>query len=114
MTVTTCVLEARAGGRAALDYRDADGVHRSEGWVRVAEAPGRLAFDLAVTGEASFTGHYDLELTAVPAGTRLRLGLRITATSVDAVPAIAGIETGWGQVLDRLTDQLASRKDRTP
>jgi len=114
MTVTACVLEARAGGHAALDYRDADGVYRSKGWVRVADAPGRLAFDLAVTGEASFTGHYDLELTAVPEGTRLRLGLRITATTVDAVPVIAGIETGWGQVLDRLAGVLALGKDRSP
>ncbi|MEV4148893.1 metalloregulator ArsR/SmtB family transcription factor [Amycolatopsis sp. NPDC049691] len=110
MTVTTCLLEPRPGGRAALAYRDPDGEYRSEGWVRVADEPGRLAFDLAVTGRASFTGHYDLELTAVPGGTRLRLGLRITATTVEAAPAIAGIETGWTQVLDRLTEVLTKRK----
>lgn len=110
MTVTTCLLEPRPGGRAALTYRDADGEYRAEGWVRVADEPGRLAFDLAVTGPASFTGHYDLELTPLPGGTRLRLGLRITATTVEAAPAIAGIETGWAQVLDRLTEVLAQRK----
>ncbi|MEQ0561015.1 metalloregulator ArsR/SmtB family transcription factor [Amycolatopsis sp. NEAU-NG30] len=106
MTVTTCVLEPEPGGRAVVAYRDADGEYRSEGRVHTADAPGHLVFDLAVTGPASFTGHYDLELTPDPAGTRLRLGLRITATTVEAVPFIAGIETGWGQVLDNLTEVL--------
>ncbi len=110
MTVTECLLEPRSGGRAVLAYRDADGEYHAEGWVRRAEEPGRLAFDLAVTGEASFTGHYDLELAPVPGGTRLRLGLRITATTVEAVPAIAGIETGWDQVLDHLADVLLQGK----
>ncbi|MEV6872035.1 metalloregulator ArsR/SmtB family transcription factor [Amycolatopsis sp. NPDC051128] len=110
MTITECVLEPRPGGRVVLGYRDADGEYRSEGEVRVADEPGRLVFDLAVLGTASFTGHYDLELTAAPGGTRLRLGLRVTATTVDAVPFIAGIETGWGQVLDHLTEVLTQGK----
>ncbi len=110
MTVTACVLEPRPGGRAVLAYRDADGEYHAEGWVRLAAEPGRLAFDLAVTGEASFTGHYDLELASVPGGTRLRLGLRITATTVGAAVAIAGLETGWDQVLDHLTDVLTEGK----
>jgi uncharacterized protein YndB with AHSA1/START domain/DNA-binding transcriptional ArsR family regulator len=110
MTVTACTLEPRPGGRVVLGYRDADGEYRSEGHVRVAEKPGHLVFDLAVTGPASFTGHYDLELRPDSGGTRLRLGLRITATTVDAVPFIAGIETGWSQVLDHLADVLTERK----
>ncbi|MCR6483149.1 metalloregulator ArsR/SmtB family transcription factor [Amycolatopsis sp. OK19-0408] len=110
LTITDCVLEPRPGGRAVLAYRDADGEHRAEGRVRVADEPGRLVFDLAVRGRASFTGHYDLGLTENPAGTRLRLGLRITATTVEAVPAIAGIEAGWDQVLDQLTEVLATER----
>ncbi|WP_410673295.1 metalloregulator ArsR/SmtB family transcription factor [Amycolatopsis sp. cmx-4-68] len=113
MTVTACVLEPRVGGRAELAYRDADGEYRSEGRVRVADEPGRLGFDLAVTGAASFTGHYDLELSPAPAGTRLRLGLRITGTTVGAVAAIAGVETGWGQVLDQLAEVCTPRKDES-
>lgn len=114
MTVTACALEPRPGGRVVLGYRDADAEYLAEGRVRVADEPARLAFDLAVTGPASFTGHYDLELHPDAGGTRLRLGLRITATTVGAVPFVAGIETGWGQVLDHLTDVLSERKDRTP
>ncbi|HET6707203.1 metalloregulator ArsR/SmtB family transcription factor [Amycolatopsis sp.] len=110
LTVTACVVEPWPGGRVVLGYRDADGEYHAEGRVRVAEEPARLGFDLAVTGPASFTGHYDLELDPDPGGTRLRLGLRITATTVGAVPFVAGIETGWGQVLDHLTDVLSDRK----
>ncbi|MFB9688888.1 metalloregulator ArsR/SmtB family transcription factor [Amycolatopsis plumensis] len=110
MTVTACVLDPRPAGRVVLGYRDADGEYHAEGRVRVAEEPAHLGFELAVTGPASFTGHYDLELRPDPAGTRLRLGLRISATTVGAVPFVAGIETGWGQVLDRLTDVLSGRK----
>lgn len=112
MVVTDCTLEPRAGGHAVLDYRDAEGRrYRSAGTVHAAAEPERLGFDLSVLDEAgatSFTGHYDLALTATPAGTRLRLGLRITTTTVAAVPFIAGIETGWGQVLDNLTDTIAT------
>jgi len=60
-----------------------------------------------VRGKASFTGHYALELTEVPAGTRLRLGLRVTATTAAAK---AGIEAGWGQVLDHLAAVLTQGK----
>jgi uncharacterized protein YndB with AHSA1/START domain/DNA-binding transcriptional ArsR family regulator len=105
MTVSDCVLEPKPGGRAVLEYRDAEGRYRSAGRVHVAKEPERLAFDLSVldaAGAISFTGHYDLTLTEVDHGTRLRLDLRITETTVEAVSFIAGIETGWGQVLDNL------------
>jgi uncharacterized protein YndB with AHSA1/START domain/DNA-binding transcriptional ArsR family regulator len=111
MTVTGCVLEPEPGGRAVLQYRDAEGRYRAEGRVRAAKEPGHLVFDLAVldaAGAVSFTGHYDLTLAAVPDGTRLRLGLRITDSTVEAVPYIAGIETGWGQVLDNLASAVAA------
>ncbi|MFE9749452.1 metalloregulator ArsR/SmtB family transcription factor [Saccharothrix saharensis] len=110
MTVTECVVEPRPGGRAVLEFRDAEGRYRSEGVVHTAEEPERLVFDLSVldlsgrdaAGEVSFTGHYDVTLAEAPGGTRLRVDLRITETTVGAVPHIAGIGTGWGQVLDHL------------
>src|SRR4051794_4136684 len=111
MTVTDCALEPRAGGRVVLEYRDAEGRYRSEGTVQVAKAPEHLAFGLSVldaAGAVSFTGHYDLTLADAAGGTRLQLGLRITETRLDAVPFIAGIETGWGQVLDTLAQALTT------
>ncbi len=121
MTVSECALEPKADGRAVLEYRDADGRYRSEGRVHAAREPEHLAFDLSVLDgpdAVSFTSHYDLSLTEVPDGTRLRLGARITGTTVEAVPYIAGIETGWGQVLDNLADAVgtvvnAKEKDQT-
>jgi uncharacterized protein YndB with AHSA1/START domain/DNA-binding transcriptional ArsR family regulator len=111
MKVTECALEPNPGGRAVLEYRDAEGRYRSEGRVHAAKESESLVFDLSVldkAGAISFTGHYDLTLTGVEDGTRLRLGLRITETTVEAVPYIAGIETGWGQVLDNLADAVGA------
>ncbi|SFP06604.1 Uncharacterized conserved protein YndB, AHSA1/START domain [Amycolatopsis arida] len=116
LTVTDSALEPAPGGRAVLEYRDAEGRYRSEGRVHTAREPEHLVFDLSVldaAGAVSFTGHYDLTLAAVPDGTRLRLGLRITDTTVEAVPYIAGIATGWGQVLDNLADAVGAFRRTT-
>ncbi|NED97719.1 metalloregulator ArsR/SmtB family transcription factor [Phytoactinopolyspora alkaliphila] len=116
MTVTDCTLEPRAGGRAVLEYRDAEGRYRSEGQVHAAQEPAHLTFDLSVldaTGGVSFTGHYDVMLTAVAEGTRLRVDLTTTDTTVEAVPYIAGITTGWGQVLDNLAEAVGASQRTT-
>jgi len=106
MTVVDCALEPKPGGRAVLVYRDAEGRrYPSKGRVHAAQEPEHLVFDLSAldeAGKASFTGHYDLTLSAVSAGTHLRLDLRITDTTVEAVPYIAGLATGWSQVLRNL------------
>ncbi|MGI5487187.1 metalloregulator ArsR/SmtB family transcription factor [Microtetraspora malaysiensis] len=116
MTVTDCALEPKPGGRAVLEYRDAEGRYRSEGQVHAAKEPEHLVFDLSVldaAGAVSFTGRYDMALAVVPGGTRLRLGLRITETTVEAVSAIAGIETGWGPALDNLADAVGASQRTT-
>lgn len=116
LTVSECVLEARPGGRAVLEYRDAEGRYRSEGRVHTAAEPEHLVFDLSVLDPAdavSFTGHYDLSLAEVPDGTRLRLDLRITDTTVEAAPHIAGIGTGWEQVLDNLAATVGTARTTT-
>lgn len=106
MTIAECVIEPEPGGRAVLVYRDGEGRrYGSDGRVHAADEPEHLVFDLSVrdaAGGVSFTGHYDLTLAAAADATRLRLDLRITDTTVEAAPYIAGIETGWGQVLDNL------------
>lgn len=115
MSITECGLEPRPGGRVVLEYRDAEGQYRSEGQVHVAKEPEHLVFNLSVldaAGAVTFTGHYDLRLTATPAGTQLRLDLRITESTIEALPYIAGIETGWGPVLDNLADAVGSFMER--
>ncbi len=116
MTIIDCGIEPRTGGRAILDYRDAEGRYRSEGRVHVAEEPGHLVFDLSVfdaTGAVSFTGHYALTLTAGRGTTGLRLELTVTDTAVESVAFIAGIETGWGRVLDQLTEVVDTVRHAT-
>ncbi|MEV6283700.1 metalloregulator ArsR/SmtB family transcription factor [Kribbella sp. NPDC051770] len=116
LTVVECLLEPAAGGRVVLVYGDADGGrYRSEGVVRRAENARRLSFGLSVLdaeSAISFSADYDLSLAAVPDGTRLRLDVSISETTVDAVPYIAGIETGWTQVLDNLTERI--KEEGTP
>lgn len=118
MTVTGCVLEPRPGGRALLEYRDAEGhSYRSEGSVHAATEPERIEFDLSVfdaAGAVSFSGHYDLTLLETDGGTRLRLGLRIADSTLGAVPYIAGIQTGWQQVLDNLRDTIETFTGKEP
>lgn len=114
LKVTDCVVEAKPGGRAVLDYLDPEGRrYRSVGSVQAASEPEQLVFDLSVLDEAgavAFTSNYDLRLTAVPEGTLLHLDLSIAETTVEAVPYIAGIETGWGQVLDNLANVITNKK----
>ncbi|WP_460403261.1 metalloregulator ArsR/SmtB family transcription factor [Actinophytocola sediminis] len=116
MTVADCVLEPRAGGRAVLEYRDPEGRrYRSTGTVHAAREPEHLAFDLSVldaAGAVSFTSHHDLHLTEADGGTRLRVDLRVTDTTVEAVPHIAGIETGWQRVLDNLRHAITAYTTR--
>ncbi|MGW6276632.1 metalloregulator ArsR/SmtB family transcription factor [Kribbella sp. NPDC055071] len=116
MTITDCLVEPKPGGRVVLAYADNDGRrYHSRGRVHSATESEHLVFDLSVLGTpGSFTGHYDLSLTTGPGGTRLRLELRITETTVEAVPYIAGIETGWGQVLDNLTARITNKTRDVP
>jgi uncharacterized protein YndB with AHSA1/START domain/DNA-binding transcriptional ArsR family regulator len=111
MSVVECVLEPKPGGRAVLEYRDAEGRNRSERPVHAAKQGEHLVFDLSVldaAGTVSFTGHYDLRLADADGRTKLQLNLRITDTSVEAMPFVAGIETGWGQVLDNLAAAISA------
>lgn len=121
MTIVDAALEPSPGGRAVLEYADAEGHrYRSEGTVSTARDSERLVFTLAVLdaeSAISFSSQYAVELAAASAGTRLRLDLRIDETTVDAVAYIAGIETGWNQVLDNLAEVIgegaASRRTAT-
>jgi uncharacterized protein YndB with AHSA1/START domain/DNA-binding transcriptional ArsR family regulator len=116
MTVTDCALEPKPGGRAVLDYRDAEAQYHSQGRVHATEEGKRLVFDLSMgaADAVAFTGHYDLVLADDENGTRVQLTLRITGAAVDAAPFIAGIETGWAQVLGNLADTVGSFAHNTP
>jgi uncharacterized protein YndB with AHSA1/START domain/DNA-binding transcriptional ArsR family regulator len=105
LTLVEAGIDPRPGGRVVLVYRDPYGEYRSIGEVHAAERPGRLTFELSVLaddGTVSFTGHYDVTFRAVDGGTHLHLDLALAGTTVDSAEFVAGIETGWNQVLDQL------------
>ncbi|TDP88974.1 metalloregulator ArsR/SmtB family transcription factor [Labedaea rhizosphaerae] len=104
MTTTECVIEPSPGGRAVLAYRDAEGTYRSEGRVHTAIPAERLVFDLSIVD--AFTATYDVTFTE---DTRLHIDMTITESTMDAAQYVAGIETGWGQVLDNLTRALGAK-----
>ncbi|TCC56101.1 metalloregulator ArsR/SmtB family transcription factor [Kribbella pittospori] len=109
VTIADCILEPEPGGRAVLDYRDGEQLYRSRGHVHTADEASHLVFDLRLLDDSdavSFHSEYDVRFAAVPEGTRLQVDVRINETTVDAVPYIAGIATGWGQVLDNLTNRI--------
>ena len=75
------------------------------------DEPSALAWALSVLdaqGQVMFTAHYQLALARAADGTRLALKLRIADSTVASAPYIAGIETGWGQVLDQLVRAIAA------
>jgi uncharacterized protein YndB with AHSA1/START domain/DNA-binding transcriptional ArsR family regulator len=115
LTVVRCALVPRRGGRALLEYADADGhTYLSQGRVHAAKKPEHLAFELSVhddDGGVMFTGHYDVTFADAADGTRFHADLSLTDTTVEAVSAIAGTEAGWGQVLDQLVTALHHRKE---
>ena len=112
LVVTRCALVPRRGGRALLEYRDSDGrTYLSDGHVLAATKRAHLAFDLTVRdadGAAMLTGRYDVRLGESPGGTRLEVQMTIAASTVQAVPAIAGIEQGWEQTLDQLATAVTT------
>ena len=110
-TVAECELEPVVGGRLRIVLEEGDGTrYDSTGrFLRVREAE-RLEFELAplaADGRPLFSADYDVSLVAERAHTRLALEIRITHSTAEAAPAIAGIELGWRQLLDELTRALS-------
>jgi uncharacterized protein YndB with AHSA1/START domain/DNA-binding transcriptional ArsR family regulator len=110
-TVATCELDPVGGGRLRIVMEEADGTrHDSTGrFLRVRE-PERLEFELAplsADGRPLFSADHDVSLRGANAHTRLVLEIRITTSRPEAASAIAGIELGWGQLLDQLSRVLS-------
>jgi hypothetical protein len=73
--------------------------------------PGRLTFSLApidTAGEPLFEARHILTLTGAER-TTARLVIEVSHPRPEAAPAIAGLEPGWHQLLDRLDQFLCTR-----
>jgi uncharacterized protein YndB with AHSA1/START domain len=118
LRVSELVFEARPGGRIVLEYRDAEDADgsdlvagRGEGAVDDVRPGERLSYHLSPAlpdGGVSFTAYVDFDLRPTDTGTDLDVRYLITDSTVDSADAIAGIEIGFGQSLDKLAATLAA------
>jgi uncharacterized protein YndB with AHSA1/START domain/DNA-binding transcriptional ArsR family regulator len=135
LRVSGAAFDATPGGRVVLEFCEADDptepngpapqaspdvvMGRAEGEVTLVVPNERVAFTMSVLtpdGGIAFTGLYDVRLSDGPGRgphTTVDLTLTLADTTVPAAPAIAGIELGWGQTLDHLTEVVeAAAKHR--
>jgi uncharacterized protein YndB with AHSA1/START domain len=110
-TNPVCEFEARAGGRIHIDMRAPDGtVYPMDGRVEEIRPPERLvlrctccADDTGVPGIESLT---TVTFESEPGGTHLVVESRVTKAEGFARDALAGMEQGWSESLERLAEAL--------
>jgi uncharacterized protein YndB with AHSA1/START domain len=106
-TNPVCQFDARPGGRIHIDMTGPDGtVYPMDGEVQEIVAPERLVLLCTCCGDdegnpgaevlTTVTFHVEGE------GTRLEIEARVTKVEDFARDAIAGMEQGWNESLDRL------------
>jgi uncharacterized protein YndB with AHSA1/START domain/DNA-binding transcriptional ArsR family regulator len=110
--VADCEVDAVADGRLEIVMQEGDGkLYRSSGRFITVTPRQRMRFELShlgADGEPLFTAIHDLRLNEHRKGTQLTLVIRVTAASAAAAPAIAGIQIGWTQLLDKLAGNLTA------
>ncbi|WP_405812900.1 metalloregulator ArsR/SmtB family transcription factor [Streptomyces sp. NBC_01390] len=116
LRASALVFEARPGGRIVQEYRDAEDVHdtnpvagRAEGVVDDVRTGEHLTYRLSPLlpdGRPAFTAHVSMDLGPADTGTDLDVHWRITDSTVESADFVAGIETGFGQSLDKLAATL--------
>lgn len=116
-TNPVCEFEARPGGRIHIDMTAPDGtVYPMEGVVEEILPPERLvlrctccADDSGAPGVESVT---TVSFHEEAGGTRMELESRVTKAEDFGREALAGMEQGWSETLDRLADRLAEAVER--
>ena len=118
LRVSELVFEPRPGGRIVLEYRDAEDADDSDlvagravGAVDVVRPGEHLSYHLSPSrpdGGVAFTAYVDSDLRPTGTGTELDVLYRITDSTIGSADAIAGIEIGFGQSLDKLVAILAT------
>jgi uncharacterized protein YndB with AHSA1/START domain/DNA-binding transcriptional ArsR family regulator len=102
-----------AGGRLEIVMQEGDGTrHVARGHVLALTPPEHLRFELgpvAPDGATLLSAVHDLHLERHGNGTKLSLAIRIIDASPVAAPAIAGMQPGWEQLLDKLQRALDLR-----
>ncbi|MGN6428050.1 MAG: metalloregulator ArsR/SmtB family transcription factor [Leifsonia sp.] len=110
-TVERLELSPEPGATIHLVLAEGDGVrYASEGRVEAADPSRRLVFSLAPLGPDGaplFAARHTLSIAGAAAGeTELELTIDVSAVRSGAAPAVAGLESGWNQLLDALAASL--------
>ena len=99
-------LEPVAGGRIEIVMAEGDGTrHASRGNFIELRRPKHLSFELGPLGPDGtvlLSAVHELTLARQRKRTQLSLTVRVTSVTPAAVPALAGMQLGWNQLLDKL------------
>jgi uncharacterized protein YndB with AHSA1/START domain len=113
-----CEFDARPGGKIHIDMAGPAewGVMPMGGTVHEVLAPERLVFTSRAFGDDEQGWQLEvrntLTFTEHDGGTLLRLQAVVTKATPEAGGALAGMELGWEQSLDKLAEVLAVPQDR--
>jgi uncharacterized protein YndB with AHSA1/START domain len=111
-TVPACELDARPGGAIRIDMRGPDGVvYPNRGVFREIVAPERLVAITRVSDESGELGLEDVTTVTfadLNGATKISLHAAIVQAAPEMADAVAGMEEGWSQSLDRLAEYLKS------
>lgn len=107
-TNPVCEVDARPGGAIRIDMRGPDGtLYPMKGVFREIVAPERLVF-----ATTAFDGKLEVLNTVTFAEekgqTRMRLRAVVVKSSPEVAGALAGMQEGWSQSLEKLQDLLPS------
>jgi uncharacterized protein YndB with AHSA1/START domain len=107
-TTPLCELDARSGGTIRIQMRGADGTTYPmlNGVYREFVPPERLVLHLT-PGDQTFDTLQTVTLAERAGKTVLTLEVFVLKSTPEAAFALAGMEQGWNESLDRLGDSLA-------
>jgi uncharacterized protein YndB with AHSA1/START domain len=113
-TNPVCEVDARPGGAIRIDMRGPDGiVYPMKGIVHEISEPARIVFTSSAFEDEAGEPLFQVLNTVIFIGHMGRTKVSVTANVVKAAPsvsdALAGMEEGWSQSLDRLADLLEKR-----
>ena len=115
-SVADCEVDPVPGGILRIVMEEGNGDrHLATGRFVELRPDKALSFDLGPVGSdgnALFSASHNVQLVRRKAHTRLSLTIQITdARRPEATTALAGMELGWNQLLDKLAEHLAGTDD---
>lgn len=111
-TAPVCEIDACEGGALRIVMRGPDGVHYdNRGVVRVADAPTRLEFTIALLGADGARKLENLTVVSLrpkDGGTELTVHVRVLSETAAGRSSVERMNAGWNESLDRLEEAASS------